>query len=259
MRSTNALIVLASLLSGCSDGGHAECVVVPGPNGMPLPDNCLGAIIFVARDSATLVPAQRDLDRYYERWGRVVEAEPVLHRRGPQRYRIGIPMELWTSNPKVIEAFVAVVYNDGDRAVPLTGDPVFDEIMSELVAPQVVYQSKGLEEGTVIFSLATSAIVNEELFHQRLLPTGSYLPDPVVHRRDDGTWSWLGREPGTGADDATAQIDFTFGWGDCPAGCGGLHHLRAIVPPTGPATVYDLGGDELPDHLSLSPNTRPLP
>ncbi len=82
----------------------------------------------------------------------------------------------------------------------------------------------------------------------------------MVYSGDDGSWSWVGRETrDTGSDKDTAQIDFKFGWGDCLVACFGYRTLRAIVPPGGPATVYDLGGDPLPDYLQLDPRTKPLP
>lgn len=65
---------------------------------------------------------------------------------------------------------------------------------------------------------------------------------------DDGAWAW---------DGDTARIDFTFGWGDCFVQCTGFRSLRAIVPPQGVATVYDLGGDLLPAGLALAPTTLP--
>jgi hypothetical protein len=56
-----------------------------------------------------------------------------------------------------------------------------------------------------------------------------------------------------------ATIEFRFGWGDCFVGCAAFRYLQIIVPPTGPATVYDLGGDPLPPWIILSPDTRPPP
>lgn len=63
----------------------------------------------------------------------------------------------------------------------------------------------------------------------------------------------------SGADSDTAQIDMKLAWGDCFVACSGYHFLRAIVPPVGEATVYDVGGDPLPPQIQLSPNTHPLP
>jgi hypothetical protein len=89
---------------------------------------------------------------------------------------------------------------------------------------------------------------NEEVFASLLAPTLTSLPPVFMRPTDDGTWTWQGD---------TADIHFSFGWGDCFVGCDGFHTLEAIVPPAGPATVYDLGGDPLPPYLALAPTTLP--
>jgi hypothetical protein len=116
------------------------------------------------------------------------------------------------------------------------------------------------ESGTYLFSLWVGAVYNEELLAADLAPYDSWFPAPMVQPQDEGTFQWLASEGApTGSDDATAYIEFTFGWGDCLAGCFGFHSLRAYVPADAPPTVYDLGGDPLPPGMMLSPSTIPLP
>ncbi|MGN6104497.1 MAG: hypothetical protein ACTHU0_05280 [Kofleriaceae bacterium] len=207
---------------------------------------CYVANLFAARDTDELLPSQDEIDRYFDRWQRTIEAEPILEGRRPQLYRTTLQSaDIYTTNPRVIDA-----WSQGEL---VTGDPEFDTLMAVL-EPEIVARSNDR------FGVRTPRVFNEELVHQRLLATASSLPFFGQEWRDDGTWSWIGKPAGDpGTEEETAQIEFRFGWGDCLAGCIWMHYLRAIVPPEGPATVYDLGGDPLPPGVSLSPNTRPPP
>jgi hypothetical protein len=178
-----------------------------------------------------------------------------LRNRAPLRYRgEGLIAVIETSNEMVISSFLS---SPTHVTVPSTGDGAFDQVMSGFVRPQLIYKGQLTDDGVVTFEVASSAVFNEELVQQLLVPTQSSLPDQYFAHRDDGSWRWsLG--PPSGSDDATAEIDFSFGWGDCFVSCVGMHKLHAVAPPDGPVTVYDMGGDPLPPDLSLSPHTIPF-
>lgn len=260
MKTLGALSLVVIGFGACGDNDEARCPLELFPNGRAhataLPPNCTAAMLFASRDTPTLTPSRSEIDRYVDRWSRVAAAEPILSNRAPQRHRsdTGSQFDFETTNAAIIATFSASPSGD----VPTTGDPAFDQIMSELVAPQLSGNGTDNGNGTWIFAILVGATFNEELLATRLLATASKLPDAFQHLRDDGVWSWPDLGPGPGADDAAAQIDFSFGWGDCFVTCIGMHDLRAIVPATGAATVFDLGGDMLPPELVLSPNTRPL-
>jgi hypothetical protein len=209
---------------------------------------CAAAQVFVSRDSQRLVPTQSEIDLYFERWSRAVAAEPILRGRNPQDYRLRPPsvLDLGTLNPSAIEAW--------QRLVVVTGDTALDAIIGQLGVTDVnaFHTNPGGPGAPVIFSLTSTITRNEEILASGLAPTGTSLPDPFVAPQDDGEWTWIGS-----GSDRTAQIEFTFGWGDCFVACDGFHRLRALVPSEGNAVVYDLGGDPLPPYLALSPNTLP--
>lgn len=214
---------------------------------------CQAAITFAARDTAGLVATPDEVDRYHERWVRAGEVEPILSNRIPQRYRnVGYPdVGIRTRNQKVIAAW--------NRADLITGDRAFDTIISQ-IHPRTLspYGGYDIGDGVYAFTVDVEVLINEELFAQLLLPTMSFVDEPYHNHKDDGTWHWQSASSGTGSDDDTAVIDFTFGWGDCFVACDGLHDLRAIVPTTGEAAmVYDLGGDPLPQGVQLAPATIP--
>jgi hypothetical protein len=249
-------LVFISLFSCGDDEPTCPIILYPdGHAGMPSPasPDCIAAMIFAARDASTPTPAQADLDRYFQRWTRVVSAEPILSNRAPQRSRAGLAQfELETSNASVIQSWVST---PNIHPAPLTGDSAFDEILAALERPEIQRGGNDTGRGTKLYLVFTSSIFNEELVNSLLIPTSSRLPDPSPGFRDNGTWIW--DSGGSGDDQSTAFIDFSFGWGDCVVQCDGLHDLRAIAPPDGPVTVFDMGGDPLPPFLSLSPNTLP--
>jgi hypothetical protein len=140
----------------------------------------------------------------------------------------------------------------------VTGDSAFDAVVQQL-APSEVDELSGQPDGPDsywYFGLTVRNVYNEDRLNQTLLGFDTWLSEPQQLPRDDGHWSWSG---GSASDEATATIDFTFGWGDCFVACDGFHSVRAVVPPTGAAALYNLGGDPLPEGMALSPNTRPLP
>lgn len=251
-------IVLLLSSSSCSDDGSLFCAADDyraWPRSTAL-FRCGAAVTFAARDTAELVPTQAEVDRYTNYWVRAIEAEPILDGRGPQRHRqsIGSPVAIFTTNPLVIDAW--------NRVVLETGDSAFDAIISQLYPdPQSLSPYGGHDngDGSYLFTLDVHVVCNEELLQARLAPTSSKTSDAVVYMQDEGTWRWGSVSAGTSDDSDTATIEFTFGWGDCFSGCRGFHMLQAVVPPSGSATVYDLGGDLLPPELKLSPNTRPPP
>lgn len=217
--------------------------------------SCYGAQLFAARDTTELVPSQQEIARYFDRWSRAADAEPILRGRVPQDYRLRPPtnLDISTLNPLAISAW--------SQQVIVTGDSTLDSTIAELepTAINSFFSNPGGLGAPWIFSLTAPVIRNEEILSRRLVEVGSSIPDPEILPQDDGEWAWLGSPVASGDDDSTAQVDFTFGWGDCFVGCDGFHRLRALVPPASDATVYDMGGDELPSFLMLSPMTKPPP
>jgi len=246
--------------SGCGDNVSPACtatefVVSEDPS-------CLAAVEFAARDTSALVPTQEEIDRYHDRWRRVLEAEPLLLAQLPQVYRIPGPgaFDVYTTNRMVIAAWhdnLTWATREPQRA-PLTGDSGFDAILADLDEPQLnAPLNSDLGDGLFFFSAFNKSIFNEEIMQARLLSTDSHLYDARVQPREDGQWRWIGAQ-GSGTDDATADIVFKMGWGDCFSGCEGFRQLEAIASPA-EVTVYDLGGDPLPPYLHFSPYTRPKP
>ncbi len=206
--------------------------------------NCYAAQLFASRDSVGIVPDAADVESYAERWKRATLAEPLLDSRFPQTYRDTPPssIELATTNQAAITAW--------KQQVVVTGDPSIDDVITQLRPTHIETFNSNPDGAGVrwLFTFEVPVTYNEENLFSALSATGTTLPDAQHVQRDDGRWTWLG---------ATAQIDFDVGFYDCFLGCGAFRHLRAIVPPAGTATVYDLGGDPLPDGVTLSPNTIP--
>jgi hypothetical protein len=210
---------------------------------------CYPAQLFAARDSLALVPAQSDINRYWDRWTRATDREPILAGRHPQTYRNNPPSQIYLTTANM------AVISEWESQQIVTGDPAFDSIIAQL-DPLAINAFFTNPDGTADFNFVVQVdrVFNEEELERELMPTSSHLADPEVLPTDDGQWSWI---EGTMGEPDVAQIDFTFGWGDCFVGCAGFRQLRAIVPATGDAIVYDLGGDPLPDYLQLSETTLP--
>lgn len=243
LRSAIALVTLI----GCGDNHPPSCDPEWQVNRHRI-SGCRAALLFSARDTADLLPSQGEVDRYLDRWQRTITAEPILAERAPQRYRRGV--SVYTTNPQIIEPW--------SQGVLETGDVELDEMLARIGAAFVGGRAR--DTGAYHYAeFDTTHVFNEEFLAAALLVRSSWMNPPEVWPRDDGTWSWLDTSERAGHDDATAKIDFRFGWGDCFSGCLGFRDLQAIVPPEGPATVYDLGGDPLPPGWSLSPNTKPPP
>jgi hypothetical protein len=256
--ATYPRLLVASLLFGCGDNHGPPCQssdIYAGDADAA----CLPALVFAARDTNELVPSQTEVDRYYDRWRRVVDAEPILGGVYPQVRRLQAPgfmNSFQTTNAHVIAAWSAAKTHD--RVSP-TGDLRFDQIMDELGEPFLAAKGYDRGDGVFLFAVVAGVVFNEELLHARLMQVSSALQEPVEKGQSDGLWSWAEGQSGTGDDTATAQIEFRFGFYDCFSGCGGFRYLRAIASASGDATVYDLGGDPLPPNMHLSPNTRPPP
>lgn len=213
--------------------------------------SCQATLRFAARDCPGLTPDTECVERYYSVWRQVTEVEPLLASRIPQRQRSSdLDAVVTTSNPQIISAWTA--------GTLLTGVADFDQVISELgpgepFGPFRLGHDNG--DGSYYFPVKTLLVFNEEELQRRLIPTGSHLPDPVVQRQDDGRWSWKGSGSPYGSNSDTADITFSFGWGDCFTGCSFFRTLRAIVSPSMNAVVYDLGGDPLPPYLQLDART----
>ncbi len=229
------------LLASCGACGDE---VAPCGISYELDGSCYAGQLFASRDTPAIVPTQPEVERYADRWNRAVQAEPLLISRHPQTYRDDPPslIDVLTSNSAAIMAW------QQQRVV--TGDPVFDSIVEQLqpTAIERFNSNPGGPGGVWLFALDVPITYSEEHLATALVPTGTTMSDRKVARRDDGRWTWNGD---------TAQIEFDVGFGDCFVACGTFRHLRAVVPPSGQATVYDLGGDPLPPGVTLSPSTVP--
>jgi hypothetical protein len=227
-------------------------------------DDCFAALMFANRDTAGLVASEAEVARYFDRWRRAVEAEPVLRARSPQVKRVFagadyVTAAILTDNPNLISTWM-MREDLRDPPVQPTGDPMFDAIVIELLEPREGPWSERSPPGVFSLILQTSQYYNEDVLLVRLQEASAWLEEPGLQPRDDGRWRWLeSPQGGTGTDADTAQIDFTFGWGDCIGGCRWFHSVRAIVPAVGPVVVYDMGGDSLPPELALSPRTLSRP
>jgi hypothetical protein len=242
---------------GCRFGLHvitagflassAACSIEGAPCGISYErdGSCYAGQLFASRDTAGIVPTQLEVERYAERWSRAVQAEPLLTSRHPQTYRDVPPslIDVLTSNSAAIMAW--------QQQTVATGDPVLDTIIEELqpTAVERFHSNPGGPGGVWLFALDVPVTYSEEHLATALLATGTAMSELNVARRDDARWTWSG---------ATAQIEFDVGFGDCFVACSRFRHLRAVVPPAGRATVYDLGGDPLPEGVMLSPETVPL-
>ncbi|MBX3158706.1 MAG: hypothetical protein KF773_22245 [Deltaproteobacteria bacterium] len=252
--------VVAVACAGCAaEHGSLLC---PRTGLADLPESCLAALVFANRDTSELIASQDEVDRYFDRWRRLVAAEPVLFRRRPQSHRMIGGYEVADVDVSTASAAIHAAWKQaaGQDAIPITGDAAFDAVIAELYEPHHprVLRIDGDEPGVKSVIFSTRSRFNEEILHARLAAVGASLPDVIQWPNDDGVWRWQGAS-GSGSDDATAEIQFTFGWNDCFSGCGAFHSIHAIVPPTGRPEVFDLGGAPLPPGLELSPNTRPPP
>jgi protocatechuate 3,4-dioxygenase beta subunit len=208
---------------------------------------CDAARVFAARDTSDLVPTSGELQRYVNRWLRAVDTEPALTGRRPLRSNdppgwVGLVVD----NDQVTGAWA--------RGQTYTGLVAFDTVLASLgpVSPSQTGASS-----PSLWSLDVSVVYNEDLLARLLEPLGV---KPEVNgdftNGFDGTWAWADSTLPSGSDDATARIDLKIGWGDCFSGCLYDHSIRLVVPPTGDAIEYDLGGDPIE---GLNPNRIPLP
>lgn len=245
------LVVSLALVCSCGDNVSRAVIDAPaatcntqfGPR-VPGCNCCYAAQLFAARDSTTLVPSQESIELYFERWSRAVAMEPILDGRIPQDYRLPTPSQItvYTTNTAAIAAWT--------QQTPTTGDLVIDGALDQLEPIEVnsFYSPPATSSDPWTFSLRSLVVRNEEVLASLLSPALTSIPPAIARPNDDGTWTWLGD---------TADVHFTFGWGDCFSGCAGFHQLEALIPSSGAATVYDLGGDALPPYLALAPTTLP--
>jgi len=107
------------------------------------------------------------------------------------------------------------------RAALVTGDAEFDSVIAELRPGRVSRQWADIGNGVFLFGVEVGVLYNEDVLQTKLAPTSSWETEPVHYPRDDGSWYWRGETGGTGKDSDTAEIEFTFGWGDCFVACFG--------------------------------------
>jgi hypothetical protein len=241
--------VLALVSSLCACGDNAvPCDPTTSDTNWQIP-YCLTSLVLAARDTADLLPSQAEVNRYLDRLRRAAEIEPLVEQQGAQRYRgTSGRITIYTTNPAIVDAW--------GRSEIHTGDPILDAALKRIGA--TVFVPPKDNGPYFVASLNVGAIFSEEYLATLLSERASWIDEPYVHHRGDIVWTWADGSR-TGSDDATAQIDASFGWGDCFVSCLGLRYLRAIVPPEGPATVYDMGGDPLPEWITLDPRTKPFP
>lgn len=252
------MILLGTANAHCSDPAEYRCESTNLDGIYEETGNdrlCLKSSMFAARDTAEIVPLQAEVDRYFERLARAADAEPIILRGGPQPYRAPLPgfAYLYTRNAAVIEAWQGL----DDTIAPRTGDLTFDATIQDLTP--TIWHAQVASTGEFYVQLGMAGVFNEEVLHERLGATWSRLEDRLDRTgQADSMWTW---NDGTrsGTDTASAMLSVRLGWGDCIAGCRYFHELRAVIPPTGTATVFDLGGDPLPDGWELRPTTRPPP
>lgn len=221
----------------------------PCENVVPVTVACDAALRFAARSTTELTPSSAEIEDYYRRWEATITAEPILAKRVPQTYRLTpwISLEIWTINPLVISSWTS-----GNIT---TNVPKMDDTINALIHPQLRSFFHDNGDGTYYFLLDVDGIYSEEILNNRLAEAESWLPDPVHYHRDDGTWTWL---PDGSSNGRTARIEFRFGWGDCWVACDGYRTLVSIVDENGRASVYDAGGDPLPEGMELSKDTLPI-
>lgn len=244
--------MLATLaVAGCGDNIRA-CTTLVEQGIDPV---CAATQVFVTRDTVMVVPTQAEVARYFDRWLRATEAEPLFGDLLPPRFRSGsihfYETPLDTENHAVIEAW--------SQGHVVTGDATFDALMAPI---GVILEPYNSNDGHLYqFYFKATTIFAEEPLQTGLLPTRSHLEDVKNLGRADASWRWIDNTGGaTGSDDATASIDVAYGWSDCWfAGCIYFHYARLVVPAVGPVQEYDLGGDPFPPGMSLSPNAHPLP
>jgi len=244
MRLAAATVLCASL--GCSTSDSA-CAFDDYNSALT---GCMDAQVFAARDTAGLIPSQFEVAKYFNHWHRALVAEPQMGAAAPRRsYRSSPPIRIKTRNPMVIAA-----WSQGEL---VSGESAFDSIIDQL---RVVELNSfwSVEAGTYSFGVLPGITFNEEQLEVSLNQFDSTLGPRADFAGSDSHWTWVGSNAAdAGSDGESAQIDATIGWGDCLSGCIFFHRLRAVVPPEGRATVFDLGGDPLPPGLELAPSTRP--
>jgi len=238
------IILLPAALSAC-DGSSNAC---GNDIRLLLNTTCEAAVKFAARDSGSISPTDTELHDYITVWSSAVAAEPLLIGRVPQTYRAykWITLNLTTTNKEAISSW--------KTGKILTGDPALDASVSELSRPSVDPFFSEQADGSMSFSLSVAGLYNEEVLARRLAASNVWLPEPVRHSGDDGTWVWDGS-----VDPRLATVEFVLGWGDCLVACDGYHKLIIRSDDRMAVRVYDGGGDELPDGWELAPSTAELP
>lgn len=242
-----------AVMAGCGDDltpATVECDTASVAVGSI---DCLAPRIFAARDSAELIPSDEAVDEYYYRWTSAVAAEQVLEGRIPQRYASRSAMVSFrTTRPTLVEPLT--------RGELVTGDQEFDSLLAAIGVGSVRHTF--IEpDGPYLFSITYTVMFSEALLSDALARLGCEMAEPETYPTDDGRWTWVPPSDASQVEleDSTATIDFKFGWGDCFVQCDGFRDLRATVSPDGLAVVQDMGGDELPEYLQLSPTTLPPP
>ncbi|MCX5748028.1 MAG: hypothetical protein NT062_36665 [Proteobacteria bacterium] len=234
------------LLMSCADPDELDCPA--DRHYEQLTDDvrltCGAAQVFAARDVDGIVLTQEFVREYFVRWRAVLVSEPVLKMRWPQVYRNdgGGFVSLYTNNALAKSAWLS-----GDIA---TGDAILDGVVAEVSGARLA-MAQMLGDGTVFAYIYTDAIYNEERLESILTDVSTHQNPVVMRPQDDGTWTTLSN--------GDSEIDFRFGWGDCASGCFGFHNLRAVVDSDLHVIVYDMGGDPLPDGLTLADTTQPPP
>jgi hypothetical protein len=240
------------VLVGCGDNAVLQSGACDAAT-VPISDLSCGAPrIFAARDSLKLIPDDEAVNEYHDRWAATVHAEPILYGRIPQRYTSRSGMVTFKSSNETVVGPLTM----GQLT---TGETSFDSLLKAIGSSSVRHTF--LEpNGPYQFSVSYGIMFNEEVFADALAEEGCDVLEPEVYPTDDGRWTWVSPDAVLGPlDNATAVIDFRFGWGDCFVQCDGFRTLRATVSPDDVAVVQDMGGDTLPPYLQLSPATLPPP
>jgi hypothetical protein len=230
-----AAVPLVALLACGNDTGSPRC----DPEWQSANDTftgCRAALVFASRDTAELLPSQREVDRYFDRVQRLTVAAPELAIY-PRMRLIDNSFDLTvnTTNPTLIAAWSLGILE--------TGDVALDDMLSRI---DMRLERHARDQGPYFSAvLSTDHIYNEEVLTSSLSARSASIELVYPPPRSDARWVWLDTEESTGTDDATAQIDIRIGGGDCFLGCTHWRYYTAVVPPDGSPTIHELDSDPL--------------
>lgn len=165
-------IALAALLLTACDDPEPPCDP-HGALGVPRPAGCVAALIFASRDIDALFPTRAETERYFDRWRRTIEAEPILELHVPQIYRrLGASrLPLHTTNPNYIAAWSQGILETGDVEL----DAMLHQLGAAIVEPLRV---TGGSYESALFRV--DRIFSEEYLAAALVPRSTWMDEPMM-------------------------------------------------------------------------------